>query len=158
MNAKVIVRVVLLAVVAFAVGSWAVKEFGSTASAPDGTGNAGGIAAARSNGITVINFHGKKRCRTCLRIGELSRKTVEEEFAAEKDGGKVRWEEIDYEEPANAGNVGHYELVSSTVVVTLWMDGKEVKWIKLDGVWDHVDDEAAFRGYVAGGVRGLLQP
>lgn len=158
MNAKLIVRIVLLAVVALAVGSWAVKEFGSSATAPNETGKEMGVAAARPDGITVVNFHGKKRCRTCLRIGELSQKTVEEELAVERQSGKVRWEEIDYEEPANVGNVKHYELVSSTVIVTLWRDGKEVKWNKLDGVWDHVDDEAAFRAYVARGARELLQP
>ncbi len=156
MNAKSITRIVLLGVVAVAVGAWAVKEFGPAKA--DGTSKAGNTAAAvvRPDGVTLINFHSAKRCRACIRIGELARKTLDEEFPAEEQAGEVHWDHINYDEPANSHFVSHYELVSSTVLATLWKDGKEVKWSSLDGVWDHVGDEAAFRAYVAQGVRDLL--
>ena len=41
--------------------------------------------------------------------------------------------------------------------MTLWRGGKEVKWTMLDGVWDHLDDEAAFESYLADGIRNLMQ-
>jgi hypothetical protein len=158
MNAKVILRIVLLAVVAVAVGNWAFKEFGSAKPASEGGMKEEHASAARPDGVTVIYFHGEKRCRTCIRIGELARKVVEEEFAAEEKAGKLRWEQINYEDPARARHAKGYELVSSTVIVTSWRDGKELKWKKLDGVWDHVGEEAAFRAYVANGVREFLNP
>jgi hypothetical protein len=160
MNAKSITRIVLLGVVAFAVGAWAMKEFGPGKSVASATGDKGpaGVSITRPDGVTVINFHGAKRCRTCIGIGDLARKTLDDEFKAEEQAGKVRWEHINYDDPANAHFVKDYGLVSSTVLVTLWNDGKEVKWNRLDGVWDHVDDEPAFRAYVARGVRGLLDP
>jgi Golgi nucleoside diphosphatase len=52
--------------------------------------------------------------------------------------------------------VNDYQLVSSTVLVTLWKDGKQVEWNRLDAVWDHVGDEPVFRAYLAQGLRELL--
>lgn len=156
MNPKTIIRIVLLGVIAIGVGGWAMKEFGLAIA--DATKIESKVTAhtTRPDGVTVINFHGEKRCRTCIGIGNLARKTLDEEFAAEEKAGKVRWKHINYDEPANAHYVKDYELVSSTVLVTLWKDGREVKWSRLDGVWDHVGDEAVFRAYVAQGVRDLL--
>lgn len=160
MNSKTITRIILLAIVGIAVGAWAMKEFGpAKAIAANGQNKATAPAVStRPDGVTVINFHGKQRCRTCIGIGNLARKTLDDEFAAEEKAGKVRWEQINYDEPANAHFVKEYELVSSTVLVTFWKEGKEVKWNRLDAVWDHVGDEPVFRAYVAEGVRDLLNP
>lgn len=154
MNAKVITRIVLLSFVTIAVGVWAMKEIGPVndiSSRKQGT-----AAVTRPDGITVIHFHGNNRCRTCIRIGDLARDTIDDEFGDVDNLGTIRWEQINYDEPAHAHYVMDYELVSSTVVVTLWKNGKEVKWKRLDGVWDHVSEEAAFRAYVSGGVHELL--
>lgn len=156
MKAKAIIRIVLLVVVAIAVGGWAIQEFGPDNTVATDGGRGATTLAPRPDGVTVINFHGEKRCRTCIGIGKLARQTLDEEFAAEEKAGKVRWEHINYDEPANAHFVKDYQLVSSTVLVTLWKDGKEVKWNRLDAVWDHVGDDPVFRAYVAQGVRELL--
>lgn len=152
MNAKTMTRIVLLGIVGIAVGAWAMKEFG-----PSTVGDTKAVSSViRADGVSVINFHSTKRCRTCIRIGDLAKKTMYEEFADEEKAGKVRWEQLNYDEPANAHYVKDYELVSSTVLVTLWKDGKEVKWNRLDAVWDHVGDEPVFRAYVAQAMRDLL--
>lgn len=157
MNAKTITRTVLLGVIAIAVGSWVMKEFGpAKVIATGGDKQPAPAAATRPDGVTVINFHGENRCRTCIGIGKLAKQTLDDEFAAEEQAGKVRWEQINYDEPANAHYVKDYGLVSSTVLVSLWKDGKEVKWNRLDGVWDHIGDETVFRAYVGKGVRDLL--
>jgi hypothetical protein len=156
MNAKTITRIVLLCVIAIAVGAWAMKQFGPAKAVATGGDHQTTAAATRPDGVTVINFHGEKRCRTCIGIGKLAKQTFDDEFAAEEKAGKVHWQHINYDEPANAHYIKDYELVSSTVLVTLWKDGKEVKWNRLDGVWDHVGDDPTFRAYVAQGVRDLL--
>jgi hypothetical protein len=157
MKSKTIIRIVLLAVIAFAVGGWAVKEFGPAGGVAENGGSESTASITRPDGVTVINFHGEKRCRTCIGIGKLARKTLDDEFATEEKTGEVRWEHINYDEPGNAHFVKDYQLVSSTVLVALWKDGREVKWNRLDGVWDHVGDEAAFRAYVTRGVHDLLE-
>jgi hypothetical protein len=157
MNAAKLIKIALLAVIATAVGSWAMKEFGPArvlARAADGRDHA--AAAVFPDGVTVINFHGAKRCRTCIAIGNLAKNTLAEEFASEQQAGKIQWRDINYDEPGNAHFVKDYSLVSSTVLVTLWQHGKEVKWKRLDGVWEHVGDPPVFRAYVSQGVRELL--
>lgn len=158
MNAKTIIRYVLLSVVAIAVGGWAMKEFGPVQLATtSGDQNSPAGAAVRPDGVTVINFHGAKRCRTCNRIGELAKQTLDDEFSTEQKSDHVHWEIINYDQPGHGHYAKDYGLVSSTVLVTLWRDGKEVKWERLDAVWDHVGDEPKFRAYVAQGVRDLLK-
>lgn len=147
MNPKNITRIVLLAIVGLAVGGWAIKEFAPAKNMAQIT---------RPDGVTVINFHGEKRCRTCISIGNLARKTLDEDFAEEEKAGMVHWAHTNFDEAANAHFVKDYGLVSSSVVVTLWKGGKEVKWKELDAVWDHVGDEPTFRAYLAKGIRELL--
>jgi len=149
MKSKAIIRIVLLVVIAIAVGSWAFKEFGPA--------KAVSPVVARPDGITVINFHGAKRCRTCIGIGDLAKKTIDDDFVAELQSGQIRWEQLNYDEALNAHYVKEYGLVSSTILITLWKDGKEVKWNRLDAVWDHFGDDAAFRNYLTQNVRDLLK-
>jgi hypothetical protein len=157
MNAKTITRNVLLGVIAIAVGSWAMKEFGPARAIATGGNDARPAAnAVRPDGVTVISFHGEKRCKTCIRISELARQTIDKEFAEAQKAGKLHWELVDYDAPGNTHFVKDYGLVSSTVVVTQWKAGKEIKWNRLDAVWDHVGDEPVFRAYVAEHVRNLL--
>ena len=157
MNAKSITRYVLLGVIAIAVGSWAMKEFGPAKAIATGGESAKAAAGViRPDGVTVISFHGEKRCKTCIRISELAKQTIDGEFAEAQKAGKLHWELVDYDAPGNTHFVKHYELVSSTVVVTQWKDGKEITWNRLDAVWDHVGDEPVFRAYVAEHVKNLL--
>jgi hypothetical protein len=147
---------VLLAVIAFAVGGWAMKEFGPAKAVATNRESNATASVTRPDGVPVINFHGEKRCRTCIGIGELARQTLDQKFAAEEKAGKVHWEPINFDQPGNARFVNDYQLVSSTVLVTLWKDGKQVEWNRLDAVWDHVGDEPVFRAYLAQGLRELL--
>lgn len=146
MKTKTIMRMVMLAVLAVAVGVWVIKEFGSTkvigtGGTAVGQGTTTSTDRARPDGVAVINFHGTMRCRTCLRIGELAKKTLDEAFTEAQKIGKVSWQHVNYQEPANAHFVKDYELGNPTILLAQWKDGKEVKWNRLDGVWDLVEDE-----------------
>ena len=82
---------------------------------------------------------------------------MEGHFPDAVQAGNLHWQSLNFDAPANAHFIKDYALVSSTVVATKWKDGKEVAWKRLDGVWDHVGDETAFRTYVADNVFGLLE-
>jgi len=152
MNAKTITRIILLSVVGLAVGGWAMKEFGSNHKT---TTDASPEKFIRPDGVTVINFHGEKRCRSCINIGTLAEKTLEKHFADEMETGGIHWEHVNYEAPGNTHYATDYELAFSTVVATHWKDGKEIAWARLDGVWDHLNDESAFEAYLVNGIREL---
>ncbi len=158
MNPKSITRIVLLAVIGLAVGGWALKEFSASSAGEKQIMDSAAVADfSRPDGVTVINFHGEKRCRTCINIGKLARKTIDELFAEAEENGLVYWDDVDYDAPGSTHYVSDYELVSSTVLVTLWQDGREVKWLRLDGVWDHRNDEPAFQTYLAQNIRELMK-
>ena len=82
-----------------------------------------GAAVLPDAGVAVVNFHGSLRCETCLRIGALSRATVERGFAAELADGRVSWTEVDFDQPGQAHFRDAYDIFASTVVVVARRDG-----------------------------------
>jgi len=154
MNSKSITRIVLLGIVGLAIGGWAMKELGSEKPVSQATEATEGFT--RPDGVTVINFHSDKRCRTCINIGNLARETVDEHFAGAMESGVMHWENINYATPENAHLVTEYELVSSIILITRWEDGKEKAWQRLDAVWDHRNDEPTFKSYVAREIETLM--
>jgi hypothetical protein len=146
-----ILRALLLLLVVASLGTWAWRTWRPTRAAP---------AAAPSvlrDGVTVINFHGKLRCPTCLHIGSLSQAVVAEDFALEESQGRVAWTSIDFEEPENAHFRDDYDLSSSNVVVVRRAGGRDLGWSRLDEVWSLHGDEPAFRAYVQAAVGEALR-
>jgi hypothetical protein len=43
------------------------------------------------------------------------------------------------------------------VVLSKVVDGQEVKWKRLDKVWDLAADEAAFKSYISSELKGILK-
>jgi hypothetical protein len=145
MNPFNLTRYALLALVAVSLGTWAVRTW-----RPAG-GSAATVAASAAlpaDGVVVINFHGATRCATCQEIGKEARALVETDFASELQSGRMSWQVIDFDEPANRHYVQDYGLVSSTVVVVRREHGRDATWRRLDAVWDHVFDAPAMNDYL----------
>ena len=105
----------------------------------------------------MLALHGDKRCRTCIRISDLAREEIEKSFAAELADGRLHWESLNYEQPEHRELAKHYELVSSTIVLSRWQDGAETDWKKLDEVWDLIGDEARYRKFIDERVAAMLE-
>lgn len=163
MKSKSILRTALLSVVGISLVGWALQSFApapepanQTSSGFAGTAVAPAKLVDRPNGVTAILFHGDKRCRTCIKISDLTRQTLQQQFAGELASGALHIAEVNYDEAGNQPYVSHYQLTSSTVVVTRWQAGRETSWVRLDEVWDRVDDVSKFRDLIAENVRTLL--
>ena len=150
MRSKLVIRLVLLGLVAIGIGRWAWTEFGPSTPVR--------AAIVRPDGVTVISLHGDKRCRTCLRISELAEDEIRQRFATEIREGRLHWDRLNYQTPGNEDLVPHYEIVSSTLVVSRWQNGEETGWQRLDEVWDLVGDEASYRDFIAARVATALDP
>ncbi len=146
-----ILRALLLLFVVASLGTWAWKSWRAPPAAPSPA------SSLLADGVTVINFHGKLRCPTCLRIGSLSQAVVSEQFALEESQGRVAWTSIDFEEPGNAHYRDDYELSSSNVVVVRRAGGRDLGWSRLDEVWSLNGDEPSFRAYVQAAVSEALR-
>ena len=106
--------------------------------------------------LVAYYFHGTMRCPTCLKMEQYAREAIEEKYASEIDNGRVSWEAVNYDEPANEHFLKEFELVASTLVVVSNGPSDKRTWRKLERTWDLVGDEAAFKRYVVDEVTALL--
>lgn len=63
----------------------------------------------------VYYFHGKHRCKTCIAVGDLAKKTIEGHYA---DNNKVKFVEIDTSDKQFADLVDKYEVSWNALIIT----------------------------------------
>lgn len=63
-----------------------------------------------------------------------------------KDG--VRFISVNVEEPENEHFVKDYQLTTRSVVLSLQNKGKEIRWKRLDEVWNLVKDKPTFMQFI----------
>ncbi len=105
----------------------------------------------------VYYFHGNVRCKTCNTIEAYTRQTVQGKFADQVEGGALVMRVINMDGPGNGRYVDDYQLTSSSVVVAQVKEGTELKWRRLDEVWDLVRDEAAFASLIENEIRSAME-
>jgi hypothetical protein len=106
--------------------------------------------------ILVTYFSSDVRCATCVRIERLTRETVERNFPAELQSGRIVLRTVNLDGPGNEHFVQDYSLISKTVIVSDLAKGREVGWENLQQVWAKQKDEQAFDAYVVEAVRRHL--
>ena len=141
MNAKSILRTVLLLFVAVAVVVLVGREVQRTDSE---------VAAAElpDDALVVYYFHGNTRCPTCRDIESFSHEAVQAGFAEQLASDKVQWRVVNYETPENTHFATEYEIIAPTVVLVRTAAGQVAGWRNLDRVWELVGDRDAFIQYV----------
>ncbi len=107
--------------------------------------------------LQAYYFHVTSRCVTCLKIEQYAQEAIEEAYSAEVKDGRVRWQAVNYDEPANAHFVNKYDLVSSSLVLVSNPDDSSAAWRNLERTWDLVGDEEAFKKYVTGEIETMLR-
>ena len=157
MNAKKIVTILL---VLFATAGIVYAVIGGGAPAKEATPVAPATEVKKEAGtpggsLTVYYFHTSFRCHSCLTIERLTREAVNEQFAAELNSGVIRWQMVNYEEPANEHFIDDYKLYTKQVILSAVKGGKEVKWKNLDEVWDLKRDEMRFKLYIAEEIKNF---
>ncbi len=105
--------------------------------------------------VVVYYFHGNMRCASCRTIERLTKKAVEEGFTDEVESGTVKFVEVNIEEGGNSHYVKQYELSTRSVVVSKLENGKEVKWKRLDKVWQLLRNQKSFIDYVQGEIKKI---
>jgi hypothetical protein len=108
------------------------------------------------NMVVVHYFHRTLRCTTCMTIEELTRASVQENFAREISSGEVKLEILNMEEERNRHFETDYQLSAQSVIVSKVLDGVEVKWKNLDKIWDYVEDGEFFMEYIKGEIESYL--
>jgi len=107
--------------------------------------------------INVMYFHGPTRCQECLLIEQFTHQTLTSNFYRELQSLKVTWKTADFTSDSTMGYEEHYKLETQTLVITRIENGKEVKWVKLDKVWDYLKDYPKFEKYVKTSIKKLMK-
>jgi hypothetical protein len=98
-----------------------------------------------------------KRCSTCMKIEQYSREAIQQGFPEELKNGKLEMRIINYENPENRHFMKDYKLVSKSLVLVNFVNGKQTKWTNLRLVWQLTGRKDAFLNYVRKEVRGYFQ-
>lgn len=64
--------------------------------------------------VKVLYFHGDRRCKTCVSVGEVSKFTLNKEF---KDTTQVKFVEINYDIEGNEKLVEKYQVSGSSLII-----------------------------------------
>lgn len=157
MKPKTLITIALLAFVAVSLGYLIVSESTSSPAQPTGAATAEEATAPSSvpstsepsHKVLAYYFHNTKRCKTCLKIERLAKEALDEWCADAMSNGELEWQAVNMEEPPNEHFVEDYQLVASSLVLVDIRNGEQHDWINMEKVWDLVNDEPAFKDYVA---------
>lgn len=103
--------------------------------------------AAAPDKVEVFLFHKTQRCPTCVAIGKLADKTVQEKFAEEVNAGQVIFKEINIDLPENKELANKFQASGSSLYINTIKGGKDD--IEQDvKVWMLTDNETEFINYL----------
>ncbi len=106
--------------------------------------------------VVVYYFHQTVRCSTCLEFETFSKKTLDSYFAKEMAGGRVEWQVLNMDLPANRHYADEFKLFTKALVIEKVHDGQPVARKNLEDIWAFEGDEAGFTKLVKDAVAAYL--
>jgi len=106
--------------------------------------------------IVAYYFHGTQRCYTCLTMESYASDALNGSFSQELSTGRVQFQSVNIEEPANQHFWDDYQLSSQALVLVAYRDGQQVTWNNLAEIWSKVRDKEQYYQYVKDGMTQLL--
>jgi len=86
------------------------------------------ITDNKNNIAMVMYFHGKRRCPTCVAVGEITKSTLENYFKEEMQQGKIRFSDINIDDKQYENLVSEYQINwNALLILTNTKDGKKVE-------------------------------
>ncbi len=106
--------------------------------------------------VTVYYFHGDFRCKTCLKLEEMTVETVRDSFATQIEDKVLELQVVNFMSEGNEHFEQDFQLEQQSVIVVERAAGKVVRWKNLEKIWDLHDQPLRFAAYVAGETRLYL--
>ncbi len=113
-------------------------------------------AAYTGDKVLVYYVHASVRCVSCETIERLTQQTLDERFANPIASGRMVFTKVNFQE--DQAFARQYEISANCVVVVNIQEGKETRYNRLEGVWDHFKDPPVFKDYIAKAVNAYLLP
>ena len=118
---------------------------------------AGTSGGTRDSKLVAYYFHGNTRCFTCRKIEGLSHDVVTSEFGPQLKTDQLEWQSVNVEQPGNEHLFDDYKLITWSLVLVTYRNGKQTGFTNLTDVWTLVNNEPAFRSYVKSGIQSALE-
>ena len=97
--------------------------------------------------IEVIHFHGTHQCYSCITVGKLAEETINENFKAEIESGKISFKHINAELPENSELVQKYGVKSASLWIGVYTkDGFHPE--ENVNVWYKIDNPEEYKSYL----------
>jgi hypothetical protein len=126
---------------------------GATEDSPTATGEASQNTAR----VIAYYFHGNFRCVTCRTIEAYAEEAITKGFANELASGRLAWRVINTDEPENKHFIRDFELVTKSLVLVEYRDGKVARHENLKEIWQLLRDKESFLNYVRTSTRNFLE-
>lgn len=110
-----------------------------------------------SEKVVVSYIYRGVRCASCVRLEQLTREAVAEQFATEIQRGVVEFNIVNAGKKENAHVIQAYGLYTQAVIVSDVIRGEEQRWKLLPKVWELLYNENAFKTYVQTEVAAYLK-
>jgi len=102
-------------------------------------------------------FFTNKRCQTCLTIERLAREAIHQHFKDQLTSGRLQWHGINVEQPENKHFIEDFQLYSKSVIIAEYKDGKPVRWVNLEKVWQLYRNKDKYFDYLASETRAFME-
>lgn len=106
-------------------------------------------AADKNIRVEVLHFHSTRQCYSCIRLGELAEKTVNEFFKGELDSGKIVFGHLNVDLEENKETATKYGASGSSLWIGTYIDGSFHKE-QDTAVWYKINKEEEFKSYLKG--------
>ncbi|AVV83215.1 nitrophenyl compound nitroreductase subunit ArsF family protein [Shewanella putrefaciens] len=157
MNAKKIVRTLLLSIVCLGFALVGYQQFGASVfNASENIDVTTTVSPKLKDGLNVYYFYGNQRCTTCVRMEKFTQKTLMENFLKEVRDGEMQLNLVNVDLAENQHYIEDYELIFRSVVISTSKDGVETEWRRLDKIWELANNEVAFQQYLTEEIEAIL--
>ena len=99
--------------------------------------------------VEVYHFHGNTQCPSCIAVGDLAEKTVNDNFKAELASGRLVFAHVNYDLPENSALAAKYGVTGSSLWLGTYDSDGFHKQQDMD-VWYLIDDKNAYSSYLSG--------
>ncbi len=114
-------------------------------------------AAASPLKLVAYYFHPTQQCVTCRTIQAYAKEAIESKYGHLLKAGVIEWRPLDVEQRANNHFISDYRLVTSSLVLVKYNNGRKGKWQILDKTWMLVRKKADFIQYVQSNIDKFLE-
>ncbi len=112
---------------------------------------------ANNPDVVVYYLHNSVRCIKCKKFETYTQQVLSEFFAEPLRQGTIQWRMLNVDNPQNEHFINDYKLITKSVVLARFKEGKQSEWKNLEKIWQVVDDEAAYKNYIKDEILNFIQ-